>query len=208
MKVPILDLNFYSRVYDNFIEPEMCKEYINLFENTLKEEMNKVKDFNLCYDKQGNKICTQCSCQRVNTMQHDRFKDINKLMLPKFQLAVEKYKKDLNIHEIQFPKKFGWEEFKIKRYLAGDGGDDNEQFKYHVDVTNHASAKRFLILMVYLNDDFKEGETIFPVFGDVVVPKTGRLLIFPPYWTYLHAGKPPIKPGYAKYFLGTYLTYL
>ena len=59
MKVPILDLNFYSRVYDNFIEPEMCKEYINLFENTLKEEMNKVKDFNLCYDKQGNKICKQ-----------------------------------------------------------------------------------------------------------------------------------------------------
>ena len=62
--------------------------------------------------------------------------------------------------------------------------------------------------MVYLNDDFKEGETIFPVFGDVVEPKTGRLLIFPPYWTYLHAGKPPVKPGYAKYFLGTYLTYL
>lgn len=208
MKAPKLDLNFYSRVYDNFIEPEMCEEYVHLFEDTLKEEMNKVKELSLCYDKQGKKICTQCSCQRVNTMQHDRFKDINKLMLPRFQAAVEKYKRDLNIHEIQFPKKYGWEEFKMKRYLAGDGGTDSEQFKYHIDVENHASAKRFLILMVYLNDDFKQGETIFPVFGDVVEPKTGRLLIFPPYWTYLHAGKPAVKPGYAKYFLGTYLTYL
>ena len=47
MRAPILDLNFYSRVYDNFIEPEMCKEYIHLFENTLKEEMDKVKNLNL-----------------------------------------------------------------------------------------------------------------------------------------------------------------
>jgi len=207
MKVPKLDLNFYSRVYDNFLEPEKCDEYIELYEKTLEEEFDKVKEFNLCYDKKGNKICSQCNCQRVNIMQHDRFKDLNKIMLIKFQSAVDRYKRDLNIQDIQFPKKHGWEEFKIKRYIAGDGNEDDEQFKPHVDVNNHASAKRFLILMVYLNDDFKQGETVFPVFGDVVEPKKGRLLIFPPHWTYLHAGKPPVKPGYAKYFLGTYLTY-
>src|SRR5210317_2242515 len=164
MKVPKLDLNFYSRVYDDFLEPETCDEYIELYEKTLKEESDKIKEFNLCYDKEGNKICTQCNCQRVNVMQHDRFKDLNKIMLTKFQSAVDRYKKDLNIQDIQFPKKHGWE-------------------------------------------DFKQGETVFPVFGDVVEPKKGRLLIFPPHWTYLHAGKPPVKPGYAKYFLGTYLTY-
>jgi len=58
MKVPKLDLNFYSRVYDNFLEPEKCDEYIELYEKTLEEEFDKVKEFNLCYDKEGNKIYT------------------------------------------------------------------------------------------------------------------------------------------------------
>ena len=32
--------------------------------------------------------------------------------------------------------------------------------------------------------------------------------MFPPTWNYLHRGNPPIKPGYAKYFLMTYLNYV
>ena len=202
------DLNFYSRVYDNFLEPQMCDEYVKLYEETIKQEPELVKENSLCHTKEGEKICDQCTCQRMNTMEHDRFESINKLMIPKFQSAVEKYKKDCKIHEIQFPKKYGWEEFKVKRYLVSDDIENAEQFKYHVDVTSHATAKRFLILMVYLNDDFEKGETIFPTFGDVVKPKKGRLLIFPPHWTYLHAGLPATKPGYAKYFLGTYLIYV
>ena len=77
-----------------------------------------------------------------------------------------------------------------------------------VDVNNLEGAKRFLIFMVYLNDDFEGGETEFPIFGDKVKPKKGRLLMFPPFWTYLHRGNPPLKPGgYAKYLLMTYLNY-
>jgi len=63
-------------------------------------------------------------------------------------------------------------------------------------------------MMVYLNDNFDGGETVFPIFQDVIKPKKGSLLIFPPLWTYLHRGNPPLKPGYAKYFLMTYLNYM
>ena len=62
-------------------------------------------------------------------------------------------------------------------------------------------------IIVYLNDDFVGGETEFPVLGDKVKPKKGKLLVFPPMWNYLHRGNPPLKPGYAKYFLMTYLNY-
>ena len=202
------DLNFYSRIYDNFLEPQMCDEYVKLYEETKKQEPELVKENSLCYTKEGEKICKACTCQRMNTMEHDRFESINKLMIPKFQSAVEKYKIDCKITEKQFPEKYSWEEFKVKRYLVSDDNENAEQFKYHVDVSTHATAKRFLVLMVYLNDDFEKGETIFPTFGDVVKPKKGRLLIFPPHWTYLHAGLPATKPGYAKYFLGTYLQYM
>ena len=186
----------------------MCDEYVKLYEETKKQEPELVKENSLCYTKEGEKICKACTCQRMNTMEHDRFVSINKLMIPKFQSAVEKYKIDCKITETQFPEKYSWEEFKVKRYLVSDDNENAEQFKYHVDVSTHATAKRFLILMVYLNDDFEKGETIFPIFGDVVKPKKGRLLIFPPHWTYLHAGLPATKPGYAKYFLGTYLQYM
>ena len=198
------DINFYSRAYDNFLEPNICDEYIKLYEQTLKEEADRVKELDLCYEKDGTKICNQCTCMRVNIMKHDRFKELNKMVLKKFMSAVEKYKQDVNLHSIQWPKKYGWEEFKIKRYVIGK----DEEFKHHVDVTSHSTAKRFLVLMIYLNDNFNEGETIFPVFGDTIKPKKGRLFMFPPLWPYLHAGKLPKRPGFAKYFLGSYLNYV
>ena len=63
--------------------------------------------------------------------------------------------------------------------------------------------------MVYLNDDFEDGETYFPVFDIKVKPKQGRLLIFPPTWNYLHRGIPPRSPSKrgAKYFIMTHLNY-
>ena len=95
----------------------------------------------------------------------------------------------------------------MKRFLVSDGSSESEQFGNHVDVTSHAGGKRVLILMVYLNDDFNGGETVFPIFNDSVKPKKGGILLFPPMWMYLHRGNPPLAPGYAKYFLMTYLNY-
>lgn len=96
----------------------------------------------------------------------------------------------------------------MKRFLVSDGSTQSEQFKEHVDVKSCEGAKRFLILMVYLNDNFNEGETEFPIFGDKVRPEKGKLIMFPPMWQYLHRGNPPAGPGYAKYFLMTYLNYV
>ena len=64
--------------------------------------------------------------------------------------------------------------------------------------------------MVYLNDDFEDGETYFPVFESKVKPKQGRLFIFPPTWNYLHRGIPPRNPSGrgSKYFIMTHLNYI
>ena len=142
---------------------------------------------------------------RTNPMEYPRFHDLNIRLMDKWMEAVERYKEDCGINkfEFQWPKQYGWEELRMKRFLC----DSGEQFGNHVDVLTREGAKRFLILMVYLNDDFDGGETEFPVFGDKVKPEKGKLVVFPPLWQYMHRGNPPTN-GHAKYFLMTYLNYV
>jgi|TARA_R110001592_G_scaffold266619_1_gene532339 hypothetical protein len=203
-------MNHYTKVYDDFLDPEICDAYVSMFEETMKKDADEVKKTSICTGPvrpDGHQICGNCNCQRMNPMGFDRFDHLNALVMPKFQSAVEKYKKDVDLHPTQFPERLGWEEFRMKRFICGTGKEDDEQFGDHADVLTHEGAKRILILMVYLNDNFNGGETVFPVLGDQIKPVRGRLLMFPPTWTYLHRGNPPRLPGYAKYFLMTYLNY-
>ena len=203
-------MNHYTKVYDDFLDTEICDAYVSMFEETMEKDADEVKKTSICTGPvrpDGHQICGNCNCQRMNPMGFDRFDYLNALVMPKFQNAVEQYKKDVDLHPTQFPERLGWEEFRMKRFICGTGKEDDEQFGDHADVLNHEGAKRILILMVYLNDNFNGGETVFPVLGDQIKPVRGRLLMFPPTWTYLHRGNPPRLPGYAKYFLMTYLNY-
>ena len=204
-------LSHYIRTYDNFLSDNVCDQYVRYFEETMVKDRAEVIDTSICYGKEvgaaGQPICGNCNCQRMNPMGFDRFIPLNKIALNQFLDVVDRYIKDVDLHKSQWPVNYGYEEFRMKRFLVSDGGPDSEQFKDHVDVTSHEGGKRFLIMMVYLNDDFEGGETVFPVLGDTITPKKGRLLLFPPTWNYLHHGNPPLKPGYAKYFLMTYLNY-
>jgi len=202
-------LNWYTRTYPNFLDNELCDAYVQTFEETMKQEPDRVEKENICVGPvrpDGHQICGNCNCQRP--MGFDRFDHLNKLAMDKFVKIAGQYKRDVELHKSQWPDEYGWEELRMKRFLVGDGGPDAEQFKDHVDVLNREGAKRFLILMVYLNDDFDNGETEFPIFGDKIKPEKGKILIFPPLWQYLHKGNPPTGNSYAKYFLMTYLNYI
>lgn len=96
------------------------------------------------------------------------------------------------------------EGFRIKYYRRGEG-----RFSTHVDVGDHASARRALACFWYLNDVDEGGETVFYAQnGDVVrriTPKAGRAVLFPPMWLFPHAGLTPISSD--KYLLSGYLHY-
>lgn len=85
--------------------------------------------------------------------------------------------------------------------------DGVQQHDTHVDVNNKSSAKRFLSIICYLNDDFGGGETSFPHFNTKTKVETGTVLLFPCSWSYLHKGN-PISSGNSKYVLGTFLNYV
>lgn len=212
-----LDIDYYCRGYAGLLSDEQCDEYIELYEETLRVDAEKQRRLSVCYRPDGTKICGNCSCMRLNPQEYSRFDELNKNTIDKFVNVVDLYQQDVGIHKAQFPKTFGWEELRIKRFLIEGGDKENDYMpnnyhglENHVDVYSFAHAKRFLCLMVYLNDDFQGGETVFPTFGSKVIPKKGMAFIFPPTWTYLHRGDPPLGPSKlgAKYFLMTHCNYV
>jgi Rps23 Pro-64 3,4-dihydroxylase Tpa1-like proline 4-hydroxylase len=79
-------------------------------------------------------------------------------------------------------KQFGGEE--IVRYPEGG------LFKPHTD-THKGNAHRAFTVIIYLNDDYKAGETGFPDLNYQCSPKTGRVLVF--LSTQLHSGLPVLS---------------
>lgn len=74
------------------------------------------------------------------------------------------------------------EELQVVRYKSGGF------YKPHYDACNKETddctrlnkglGPRFMTFIIYLNDDFEGGETLFPQIGAAVVPKKGKAAIF------------------------------
>ena len=202
------DIDWYCRVYDGFLEPQFCAQYVDKFEETITKDAKRHRELSVCYREDGSMICGACDCMRTNPMEYERFSDLNSYLIPKWQGAIERYKEDVKVHHNQWPKTFGWEELRIKKFRVDS--TKGHGLELHTDIYSYAHAKRFLCMMIYLNDDFQDGETCFPLFEAKVKPKLGTLLIFPPSWNYLHQGNPPKPPSRreAKYFIMTHLVYV
>ncbi|NBV27499.1 2OG-Fe(II) oxygenase [bacterium] len=184
----MVKLSDLIKVYDNSLEPKVCVELVNIFEN-LKELHERIEN-----NKKPN--FTQLNLTEVSK-NDKKINSIHQLLIKK----TFEYKKDYYnfIDERCFPLENTFEQFRIKKYL----NDGNDTFDCHVDVTDYASARRFLSFMWYLNDVEDGGETIFNNLS--IKPETGKLIVFPPLWMFPHIGKPPLSNN--KYILSTYLHY-
>jgi hypothetical protein len=178
-----MDLLKYIKVYDNVIPEEVCKKIIQDYEDR---------------------------SHLVETHDTDGYK-FHQLNLNKTDLAplaqafagtliplYEQYFKELGV--LDFVTVDNFEEVRIKKYLKGT----DDQFKTHVDVMNHDTASRFCIAILYLNDN--DGLTVFNQLGIGVEPKAGRVVIFPPFWMFPHAGLSPTNDD--KYIIMTSLRYV
>ncbi len=88
----------------------------------------------------------------------------------------------------------------IKRYRPGG----SERFQPHYDALGPV-CNRYLVLLWYLNTVQDGGATEFVDLDISITARRGRLLMFPPYWMFQHAGRPPLSGD--KYILSTYLLY-
>lgn len=86
----------------------------------------------------------------------------------------------------------------IERTTAAGG------FDWHMDVTSDTTT-RVLAMLLYLNDVKSAGFTEFKYQDHRVRPQTGKVLLFPPYWTHFHRGVPPTEGE--KYVMSFFWTY-
>ena len=189
-------------MYRGVLSPILCQHMIDTYEKLWREQEEQIKKMSICYNEEGVKTCGQCNCQRLDIMQHHEFKESFDQVVSRFEYLISQYKKDVTIHDSQWPERYRYENFRVKRFLC----DGDQQHDTHVDVTNADNAKRFLAFVCYLNDDFDGGETSFPQYNYQTIVSTGSVLVFPVAWSYLHRGN-PLTNGYAKYMLGSFLQY-
>ena len=94
---------------------------------------------------------------------------------------------------------FAFTSMKIQKTLPTEG--------YHVWHIEHGNtmdtSMRGFVFSVYLNDVEEGGETEFLNFSQRVKPKTGRIVIWPAAFPYLHRGNPPLSGE--KYILTSWL---
>ena len=187
-------LTDYIKVYDGAVPRDKCTKIMRAFDKDFEHQEY--------IDQEKRPSFTQLN---VTQRYRDKDTDWDPIQFELQQVFVDYaslYIQQLGV-AVDFPDKYAFEEYRIKKYNA-----NIDEFKDHVDVGDYNSARRFLVMFLYLNDVPQNGggTTDFPRLDLQVRPVAGRMLIFPPTWQYRHAGR-PILSG-SKYILGTYLHYL
>jgi prolyl 4-hydroxylase len=184
----MVNLNELVQVYHDALEPNICQFLVDLFE--------QVPDKHERYDNDGKPNFTQFNLTE-NCKLTPEIERVHNHLIKKTLEYKDKYYEFIDSRV--FPKDHAFEQFRIKKY--NPGGTD--QFDTHVDVIDHATARRFLSFFWYLNDVEVGGHTRFSDMS--IEPKHGTLLVFPPLWMFPHKGEPVISGP--KYIISTYLHY-
>lgn len=183
----------YIATYENVLPKHLCDEIISDFETNTDQQEQTLLD--------GHRSFTE-----INITKH-HWNDVQEYLLNTAQQYLGTYMHKFQIDKKSWPESLGYEQFRMKRYMP----NDKDEFAFHVDVGDYASARRFLVFFWYLNDVEEGGETAFRKNQQLPIerriqPKAGKLLIFPPLWTHPHIGMKPISGP--KYIIGSYLHYV
>ena len=184
------DLRHYIRIYDGDLEPAFCRRMIDSFNTLGRFHQANGRGF------RGGLEESAWTELNVTGLSDQTFLGFFRARI---DLALDRYNRDVGLG-IAVPNSPKTAELIMKRYRPGA----NEQFQPHFD-SIHDVANRYFVLIWYLNDVAEGGETVFPGLDVTVPARQGRLLVFPPYWMYQHAGLPPISGE--KYILSTYLLF-
>tara|TARA_R110001632_G_scaffold3050_2_gene13525 strand:+ start:1158 stop:1751 length:594 start_codon:yes stop_codon:yes gene_type:complete len=190
-----VNITNFIGTYDGYITKEDCNKAIKLF--------NKQHEFNKTINRQ------QFEQVPVNEKQDQQFfatsGNINiwhselKSLIVNFDMALKHYENTTGIKTSYGVDEFHFTCLKIQKTLPTEG--------YHIWHVEHGKGfdnePRALVFSVYLNDVEEGGETEFLHFSKRVKPKTGRIVIWPAGFPYVHRGNPPLSGE--KYILTSWM---
>jgi len=186
----IRELSHFLRVYDNDLQPELCRRMLASFAGLSRFQVMNGRGVRPGLDHSA---WTELN---VSRLADDAFIESFRRHL---DAALARYNGDIGL-TIPVPPAPRHSDLTMKRYRPGH----EEGFQLHFD-SIYSVSNRYLVLLWYLNEVVDGGETRFPQLEISVRPAAGRLLMFPPYWMYQHEGVPP-RSG-EKFILSTYLLF-
>ena len=182
-------------VYDNYITKEECDKAIKLYENQNKFN-NTFSRLNFEQAPVTQKQDQQFFAGNNNV---DVWWESLKPMMFNFDMALKHYIENTGAADAYGGVPFHFTCLKIQKTLPTEG--------YHVWHIEHGKGfdneARAFVFSIYLNDVEDGGETEFLHFSKRVKPKTGRIVIWPAGFPYLHRGNPPLSGE--KYILTSWM---
>ncbi len=182
-------LKDYIRVYDNALEEGFCANLVAGFENMTQLQRPNGRGIRPGLD---NSAWTEMN---IGALADKAFLGF---FLAQIDTYLARYNQDVPL-TIPVPLRPKTDRLTLKRYHP-----QVEGFEPHFDSIDDYSS-RYMVFLWYLNTVEEGGETEFCDLGIKVAPRAGRLLMFPPYWMFQHAGRPPVSGD--KYILSTYLMF-
>ena len=194
MNEKIVNINNFIGIYDNYILPEECNKAIKLYENQNK--------FNNTINRIGGEKASILQKQDQQFFAASDNVDVwweqLKPMMLNFDMAFKHYAENTGANDI-YGVPFNFTCLKIQKTLPTEG--------YHVWHIEHGrgfeNEARAFVFSIYLNDVEEGGETEFLHFSKRVKPKTGRIIIWPAGFPYVHRGNSPLSGE--KYILTSWM---
>lgn len=187
----VTSLKDYVKCYDDVLSKDVCESIIESFSLSNSTYL----------DREQRPSFHELNVSSLYQSKDPLWTSHQETVMAAFDTVVDKYILELGVGP-DFPASYAYEEFRMKMYE----NNGHDQFKDHVDIQDYKSAKRFLVLFLYLNDVEVGGHTKFPKLNHSIEPKCGRILVFPCTWQYRHSGASPVSSK--KYIIGSYLHYL
>ena len=187
----------YVYIEDNVFNPEFCKHVIDKFDNDSRKEWGVTSGGENFVVKKSKdlRISDWPDWQQEDKIFHEPLQygivNYHKHINNKIPLISRTLNLPIPLNAVRGTHGDSCTDsgYQIQRTLPGDGYTWHDDFQ-----VNRGNGIRQLTFIFYLNT-VDEGWTQF-YHGDQVEPKTGRLLIFPSTWTYIHQGYPPKQVKY------------
>ena len=183
-----MDLKEYIKVYDEVLDPNVCRNAIELFNkdnSVVRLEKPQMSSLNMTIRSEKDK-------------DHD-WSVVQSESIMAIRACAQQYAMEVKVDKL-WPIENSLEQIKMHKYSAEEG----DSFPKHIDVGNYESARRFASFVIFLNDT--DDGVYFDTLDYKVTAQTGRMMMFPSTWQYPYADLPPTTDD--KYTITTYLHYV
>ena len=158
---------------ENVLAENLCEEMVRRFEAAIDEQYEGYV---------GQTVSKERSVKRSTDLVlsgKEHWKDIDQKLFRSLASAL----RELRQWHPFFGGAFKDMGYAIQRTLPG------EFYHWHIDGGSHSFSHRQLVAIWYLNDvEGPGGETEFRYQDVAITPRSGKLILFPPFWTHEHRG--------------------